>query len=191
MTDKGKKYKLFFPVEYKSKPLPLINQGDFYAVHVVSTRLGVDNLDIEPIRRDSSPDQVTLEGDAILICAPHANPALRKLCDVELNSSELPCWFIEDTDTDGYTIRRIRINGNDTKLESLAEKSHKEAFMSSKSDNHINKGITDVEDYGIFARLHEVGNQYIIIAGIHQLGTWIVASLLSNLLSELLHFLRQ
>ena len=46
--EKGRKtrYKCFFPVENGPKPLPFINQGDFYAIHVLSTRLGEDNLDL-------------------------------------------------------------------------------------------------------------------------------------------------
>lgn len=37
-------YKCIFPVQYKRKPLPFINQGDFYAVQVLDTHLSKNEL---------------------------------------------------------------------------------------------------------------------------------------------------
>ena len=39
-SDMGRRYKIVYPVKYTDKPLPLINQGDFYAIHILSLALG-------------------------------------------------------------------------------------------------------------------------------------------------------
>jgi hypothetical protein len=38
------KYKLIFPVEYANRPLPLIAGGDFYALHILQTAVGIDRI---------------------------------------------------------------------------------------------------------------------------------------------------
>jgi hypothetical protein len=200
--DKGqkkKKYKCILPVEYRSKPLPFINQGDFYAIHVLSTRLGEDNLDIERITRNESVDEKLLQGNVIFICEPRSNPALKKLFDIKeirnegdrtqlrkwpLDELNIPCWFIEDfIDTPNKPVRKIKIY--DGSLEEWFKSPAEECYMRADNLEQGKKFICDVNiqrDYGIFARLNRGNDQYIIISGLHQYGTWIVASFLSNLL---------
>ena len=193
LKDTGKKYKLFFPIEYISKPLPIVNQGDFYAIHVLSTRLGSDNLEMRPIEKNLDIKKVDFKGDAILMCAPHANPVLKKLYDFKVINAEynkdnteieewlkkldLPCWFVEEKGTNGWTTRKIWVQGNTKPLESDAEQYYQKAQNKTRIDK------SDMDDYGIFARVNRDNNQYIIIAGIHQYGTWAIASLLSYLLA--------
>lgn len=204
-TDNSKKYRLFFPVEYDAKPLPLINQGDFYAIHVVSSRIGEDNLVLEQITKETKSDKISIEGDAIFICAPHANPALKKIFDIKkiendealiklenekwpFEELDIPCWFVEDNrnyneNTESkWRTRKIWIYDTKELLVSPAEDCYKQAHKMKKGMEF--KCMTNLQqDYGIFARVNKNGNQYIIIAGMHQYGTWIVASFLSNLLS--------
>lgn len=68
IKNKDKKFKIFFPVEHKLKPLPLINQGDFYAIHVVKTRLG-DRVDLQQVTEDYKDyeDKNPLEGNNIFL----------------------------------------------------------------------------------------------------------------------------
>ena len=188
LKDPRKKYKLLFPVDYVKKTLPLINAADSYATHVISTHLGVDNLDLKPYGREgSSNEDINLNCDAILICVD--NPALKKLYDIKkINSidnngsnTDFPCWFVEENDSDGWKTHKIWINGTDTLLESPAEKYCK-AANELDSGQKYSTNPANRQDYGIFARLRKDDHQYIIIAGIHGYGTWIIASLLNDLL---------
>lgn len=79
--NKQKKYKCFFPVQYRSTPFPLISEGDFYAIHLLTTYLGKDNLDLKGIVKDDSVADTSLEGNVIFICSPSANSALKKIFD--------------------------------------------------------------------------------------------------------------
>ncbi|MCG2736072.1 MAG: hypothetical protein L6282_06715 [Candidatus Methanoperedenaceae archaeon] len=204
LRDLGKKYQLFFPVEYDVKPLPLINQGDFYAIHVVSSRIGEDNLYLETITKDTKFDKISIDGDAIFICAPHANPALKKIYDFKkiendeaisklenekwpFEELDLPCWFVEDhrdysrNAERKWKTRKIWVYDTKELLESPAENCYRAAYEKGKGKEF--KCTTDIQqDYGILARVNKNDKQYIIIAGLHQYGTWIVASFLSNLL---------
>lgn len=202
--NKEKKYKCFFPVEYKSKPLPFIDQGDFYALHVLHTRLGEENIDLLDVTKNESIDKNLLENNTIFICTPARNPALKKIFDTFkvkdyendkdklknwLNSLNLPCWFVDDF-TNGSVVRKIFISNKKIVglLESEAEESYEKASEKKEGEKFKPDEVIQ-KDYGIFARLNKDNYQYIIIAGIHQYGTWIVASLLSNLLSgEKVHY---
>lgn len=188
LKDPRKKYKLFFPVDYVKKTLPLINAADSYATHVISTHLGVDNLDLEPYARDgSSIGNINLNCDAILICVD--NPALNQLYEIKKiksrdsngSNTDLPCWFVEENDADGWKTHKIWINGTDTLLESPADKYCKAANELNLGQKY-NTSPANRRDYGIFARLRKDEHQYIIIAGIHGYGTWIIANHLNNLL---------
>jgi hypothetical protein len=188
LKDTRKKYKLFFPVDYLRKTLPLINAADSYAIHVISTHLGVDNLDLEPFARsDSNIENINLNSDAILICVD--NPALKKLYmikeidskDSDGSNTDLPCWFVEEKDTDGWKTYKIWINGTDAPLESPADKYCKAATKLNVGQKYSTEPPKR-QDYGIFARLDKDDHKCIIIAGIHGYGTWIIASLLNDLL---------
>ena len=182
------KYKLFFPVDYVKKTLPLINAADSYATHVISTHLGVDHLDLKPYAREcSSIGNIKLNCDAILICVD--NPALNQLYefkkinsrDSSRSNTDLPCWFVEENDANGWKTHKIWINGIDTPLESPADEYCK-AANKLKPGQKYSTNPANRWDYGIFARLRKDDHQYIIIAGIHGYGTWIIASILNDLL---------
>lgn len=207
---KGKnkqKINVFFPVEYESRPLPLINQGDFYAIHVLTTRLGEDNLNLIRVPKTKKfTDRRLLEGSNVFICAPPANRALNnvfgfKQFKIESDKKELekwpldelslPCWFVEDHlhpehPEIRWPIRKIKVYDGENVIDLLtsdAEDCYKKASELPKGNEFL--CTTPIQrDYGIFARINKNGNQYIIISGLHQYGTWIVATFLSNLLSD-------
>ncbi len=126
---KNKKYRCFFPVEYKSKPLPSINQGDFYALHILGTYIGEDNLELQGVTtNENNIDDTLLKGNVIFICAPLANSALQKIFKSEhiynddnyedlksenwpFSDLKLPCWFVEDhrMKTDNCPVRKIMV----------------------------------------------------------------------------------
>lgn len=201
--NKEKKYKCFFPVEYyKSSPLPSIRQGDFYAIHVLSTRLGEDNVDLIGIPKDEPIEERSLTGNVIFICSPSANSALKALFDIKKIENEdnreqmdewllkldLPCWFVEYSQ-EKRAVRRIKVYNeyNNEIIDDLLTSPAEPCYIKAETLENGQKYEPDTnlqQDYGIFARINKNNSKYIIIAGIHQYGTWIVASLLSNLLGN-------
>lgn len=193
-------YKCIFPAKYQNKPLPVIAQGDFYAIHILSYRLGQDKLELKWIVEEQDVDDNLLNGNVIFLCAPTENPALKKrypfaeirigetrnMPNIEwpLEELDIPCWFVNDyTDprtSEGRPIRKIKVYSTKLLLESPAENFYIDVL---RDDNNRSgyKGEPQV-DFGIFARLNKDNNRYIIISGIHQYGTWIVADFLSSFL---------
>lgn len=216
------RYRIVYPVKYIKKPLPLINQGDFYAIHTLILAMGLEHINLFEVQEDGS-DVSSFEdaGNTIFICSPQANPALNKIIpyatlrrkankeddgintdylvtsDEEIkewlkNDAQLPCWFLNEI-TEEYdpvlekltpkVEKKIQVydrDDDDTILEdpmgSHAEKCYRE---SAASDEKLQFGR--VQDYGIFARITRDDKVYVIIAGLHQYGTWIVSDFLNRL----------
>jgi hypothetical protein len=159
----GKKFKIVFPVYDQQKPLPLLNQGDFYAIHIITSRLLDKSVDLIQVSDSVSKEKLPKIDDAnpiIYICAPQANKALNELyhfkeirndSDYEKLKNEnwpmaelnLPCWFIEDYRDKSGQERSIYIidesvPGSDPVLKkSPAENLYKEAKKNkSSAKNH-------------------------------------------------------
>jgi hypothetical protein len=165
-------------------------------MHVISSHIRVD-LDLRPIARNF-PDEDNfisseLNCNAILIC--DENPALKQLFEfnkidtetkMEPNKDDLLCWFVEYEAEPTYG-KSFKINIHDTLnktynvLSSPAKKYCIEASGLPEHTVFIADPSTQ-RDYGIFARLSKNDHKYIIIAGIHRYGTWIIASFLHNIL---------
>jgi hypothetical protein len=213
--DVNTKFELFFPVEYAGKPLPVINQGDFYAIHVISSRLKEGTIVNYPVPRkykpkpgekvEEKPD--TVPGDrAIFICRPDINYILGSLwktwtidasgSPVKHDSYDLPCWFTEKEErTEGDTagnpptvLRNIFVSYYEgarliqSPVDSPSEEFYKKAAELGSGKKYTPGSATYQSDYGILARIHDKDNKVrIIVAGIHQLGTWVVGRLLSRL----------
>jgi hypothetical protein len=202
----GKKFQIVFPVLDQQKPLPLLNQGDFYAIHIITSRIPENFVDLIQIP-DSLPKKVPPIDDTnpiIYICAPQVNEALNRLyhfkeirnnSDCEelkkgnwpIDTLKIPCWFIEDCRSSSGQVRRIYIKDSSIQasehkiLKSPAEDLYKEA---KKAGFHH---PTSIHDYAIFGRItldNEAKSQCFILAGIHQYGTWIVAKLLRNIINS-------
>jgi hypothetical protein len=219
-----KKHTIVVPVRYANKPLPVIEQGDFYAIQILTLALGIENIELKEIETSDDVTHEELSGDYIFLCSPQTNPLLSKIIPYAIfkegeakdtfpddpkyrlctNANEkkkwlkeiwLPCWFVSDYDDNdapknGFT-KRIQIfdlddydkdDKNrmlDPPLSSKAEQWYKEA---SEDGGKIN--VPKVEDYGILARLSHENINYLVIAGIHQYGTWIVSEFLRKVLHD-------
>ncbi len=108
-----------------------------------------------------------------------------------LRHVNLPCWFANSykvkysTSTSHYTC-----NEKHKKVIQIYEK--KNYFMNkpliSKSEDHYEEGdvlddnCSEVRDFGIFARLTRGDSRFLIMSGIHQFGTWIIADYFKKLL---------
>ena len=102
---------------------------------------------------------------------------------------KLPCWFVNDL-RGSEKPRNIKImiftepdecGRLDVLLESPADEIY--TIAQSSKDNVKNSYIDNIQrDYAIFARLSKSNYQHIIIAGMHQYGTWIIGELLNLLI---------
>ena len=172
-----KRYQCVFPIEFREKPSPFINAGDYHALEVLTSQLKADRLELNPFQRG---EMAGIKGDnLVFICAPAANPITETIFN---SKDDMPCWITgEGTNT------RIRIKDEDALLESPWEPYYAEAAnpQLTSSDHYRNfMGRKSCEDYGILARLHDGEKRYILIAGLHQPGTWIVAEFLNELLKK-------
>jgi hypothetical protein len=159
-SDMGRRYKIVYPVKYTDKPLPLINQGDFYAIHILSLALGLEKIDLKEIESDkSSFDSSLTIGNSIFICSPQANPALnhvlpyatickqtekdmlgvrQNLCcsDEEIIAwfakvVQIPCWFIDEC--------KVRYDSNGKKELALIKKIQE--YNKDADSNILNQAI--------------------------------------------------
>jgi len=223
-ASKSNPFHMYFPVEFSNKPLPLINQGDFYAIHIIENLIGDDRIKLHPINRLDKCDisKPNIDKNLIFICAPHANPALNSLYPVRIiksdddfkklkeenwplnnNGFNLPCWFVEDSrdidecaTTNGkkisnsemeiknWTSRKIWVSETQDLIESPTELLYQEAFHTKNGSIYIHPEKSQ-QDFGILARLTINDHQLLIIAGVHQYGTWIIGGLLNNILTGL------
>lgn len=221
-SELSQRYKIVYPVKYTDRPLPLINQGDFYAIHILSVALGLERIDLKEIESEQiSFDNNLTKGNVIFICSPQANPALNSVFPYATicNQSEkdmnitrqhpccsneeviawfrdkvkLPCWFVDECkvqyDSTGKKelalIKKIKIydnNDDSTDISSQALESQAEECYNAARIRHKKIECSNVVDYGIFARITKDENQYMIISGIHQYGTWIVSDYINNIL---------
>lgn len=191
------KYKLFYPVYNEGKTLPLMNEADSYAMHVISDLLGVSNLELKPVSlKTTDPDDMESKckdelrtSDSIILC--DVNPALKQFCKFIMNTNTLPCWFKEcDSTIDkdkkynrGKTQKIVLKETTNTSSLDYSSPSEKCCVDAVDFKNELYLPEQAIQhDYGILARLSHNGYKYIIIAGIHGYGTWITASYLSNIL---------
>lgn len=177
------------PVMYRRKPLPLTEAGDYYALHVISTHLDDPKQTvIEFVNREDSADtSVPHSRNSIFLCSPLANRALNSLCPAYYENDDevveqfslrhdLPCWF--QVSDQQCCIRELK---NDrTPLHSEADSAYSAA---KKLVDGKDLAPTKLQrDIGILARLKRGGKTNVIIAGIHQYGTWLIADFLNELL---------
>jgi hypothetical protein len=118
------------------------------------------------------------------------NPALKQLfkfnhsgTNANSNIDNLACWFEEYGTTTYNTEKAIRLAVNYKDIHDKLLSPSEDCFtFTSKLDqnNEFNTNPKIKSDLGIFARISKNGYKYIIIAGIHGSGTWIIASFLNN-----------
>lgn len=200
--ESSNKYKCVFPVYYAQRPLPLIVAGDYNVLHILQNLMGSKRLELIAIPQDpqcldlkQSLDNHDvpkwLEKDNIIfLCMPPINPILHLIAPAisindpnsnnvqipKLRNIILPCWFTIDKSgklpTEPPT-KKIWIPDLRIELQSGAEKDYEKA-----ANLDLWKAYDPVKiiqtDYGILMRLSEGKRKVIVIAGIHQYGTWIV-----------------
>lgn len=201
-----KKYKCVFPVVYDRRPLPSIFAGDYYALQVLQNLLGSDRLKPKPITQDPDPttaDNLYAElatGNVIYLCSPSSNPALDKLAEAvditdrtiehkpTFSGIDLPCWFALD---DGPMVggspspptKKIWVSGIEQGIISPAEDDYVRARTLPPGAVYVPLGPLQ-SDYGILMRLSVGGRKVIVMAGIHQYGTWIVGEFFRRIAAQ-------
>jgi len=205
--DSTPKYKCIYPVYFNpSTPLPQVSQADFYVFHVLGSFIkDEDYLEIEGIPNNLDIEKgKSLQENVILICTK--NPWLNKFYEVKTIKKDsnldeiknfisedlkLPCWFVNDvrgmSEEESKNKRNIKIMVSTKpdecgRLEDLLESPANKIYQDAQNCSGNVANILIQSDYAIFARLSESGHQRVIIAGIHQYGTWIIGELLNCLI---------
>ncbi len=178
----GKTYQLFFPVFHTEKPLPVINEGDYYAIHVISHFLNEKNIEYYPLSEKTDINKMELGNKAIFICEPNGNRFLGKwlpiMTDVDAEiPNNLPCWFIIDPKD---KTRKIKIKDFSYLLSSPADDQY--ILAKTKGTDYLHP-TEKIIDYCIFGRITINNSQCFLISGIHQYGTWIGGKILSKVLT--------
>lgn len=190
---KNRRYKCVYPETFKRRPLPSIYEGDYHAVQVLVGLLGQEHLEFCGVTDQDDISQSLLRGDLIYLCTPMSNAALQKrypyvelLKDTKLDKTALdalglPCWFAKTEDE----VKKIVFSFNDEAGEvvSPADEAYRQAALLPEGVRY--RADSDVQrDYGIVAKItdNETKTKTIVIAGIHQYGTWIAAEFFDRLL---------
>jgi hypothetical protein len=177
--------------------LPKIVAGDYHALYILQNLVGSDKLELKPLQKGGKAGGEELKGNIVFLCSPQANPALYSLApDIKIgfkdskqvdplfDGIDLPCWFAREKNGDGDTdkcIKKIWIRG-DEPLGSPVQKDYDAALNLDIGDPYLCEvGNLLKEDYGILMRLTEPTRKVVVMAGIHQYGTWIVADFFEKL----------
>ena len=190
-----KRFKCFFPACHDSRPMSMLVSGDYHALHVLQSLLGSDKLDLCQLYAGQPTLKLNPEDpeDLIYLCTPQVNDALRKIAPmlVLTDSSTtdqkpafgevvLPCWFANKTINKTKVQKVIWIRDLEP-MESPAEYAYLEA---ADREDHASPYVHPrllIDDYAIVLRLTIETRKHIVIAGIHQYGTWIGAEFLSRM----------
>ena len=191
------RYTCVFPIFWDQKPLPLITSGDYHAIQVIQNFLGAENVDLLAVaEKETAP----ISGNVIYLCSPKANIALESLapavqiinnkCNEEpkFDNIILPCWFgdatIKDESSGGdKTIKTIWIPEHNHVLRSPSDDAYINAAKLRKGDVYKDDTIKRT-DYSILMRLSINDNRIVVIAGIHQYGTWTCGDFFQKLIRE-------
>ena len=134
-----------------------------------------------------------LEECADMFCVNGHN---RRLCTNSndiitwLHDLKLPCWFLSEIQFNNGSLkerRKIQLAPKNPDLNlplSIASPADELYDLAEESEDETIPTDT-VTDLGIFARIHDdYGSAHIVLSGIHQYGTWIVADFVNNLLRK-------
>jgi hypothetical protein len=141
--------------------------------------------------------QITSDGQSggeIYLCSPQVNERLKKVAPaVELESDsgeatvpsfnglDLPCWFANaNWLKPPQKIIRVQHENLSLNLESPSESDYKEAQELEEGEAYDFRKIVR-PDYAILLRLTQKQRTHLVVAGIHQYGTWIAGEFLKRL----------
>lgn len=207
----GERFRCFFPVDFNQRPLPFIFSGDYHALQVLQNLLGqrlepvpvrqtasfggAQAISVVPAasgRNVLSED--TQNGGEIYLCSPQVNERLKDAAPaVELRGTSteavapsfkgiaLPCWFANANWFDpAKKVIRVHDSGLSLPLLSPSESDYEEA-------KNLQPGVAYEfrqairKDLGILLRLTHQQRVHLVVAGIHQYGTWIAGEFLYRL----------
>lgn len=165
-------FNCYSPSEQSRSPLPNIKAGDYYALHKINIVMDTKLFDLIWVENDIGWED-KISRDSIFIGSPVANYALKS---IKLEDEGLPFWFQK------YADNGFHLKGFDGReIRSPADRLYKK-----HQDNQASSQNCDIEasvqDYAVVARLEINSKIHIIIAGIHQYGTWIAAEFVDRVL---------
>ena len=179
-------YECFFPVIYDRRPLPYMAIGDYNALHIIQSLLGPKCVKLVPVEKNPVTVKQSTENNVIFLCTPHTNSALRAIAPpLTLSSTntpillgvEVPCWF---ADYEGKTV--IYIAATKRHLTSPAEAEYERAAAISPG-MPPEVSLDSVTDYAIILRTTTKEKKIVVVAGIHQYGTWIAGEFFRKLIT--------
>lgn len=210
-TKPTEQFRCFFPAHYQRRPLPFVFSGDYHALQVLQSLLHkqIELRPVAATEQSkddgpggaASPAATTVKdsnglqnkwnddkpGGRIFLCSPQANHALAELAPavsygstepLEFEGVKLPCWFAKvppEKKTIWICDRGLSVN-----LPSPSESDYDfarelEPGKPYRPDNPIHV------DLAILLRLTHSGRNNLVLAGIHQYGTWIAGDFLDRL----------
>jgi hypothetical protein len=185
-----RQFTCYYPESFKRRPLPSIYAGDYHALQVLVGLLGQSRLRLCGISKEQDVPGAPPGGDLIYLCAPMANLALQaRYPGLDLSDAgasvvlsrelQLPCWFGV---RNGVKKIAIAVQDGIRELDSPAGDAYRAAAELAEGVRYIPKSDVQI-DYGIVARTTDeaTGAKTLIIAGIHQYGTWIAAEFFDRL----------
>ncbi|MEO1203074.1 MAG: hypothetical protein AAFX10_10215 [Pseudomonadota bacterium] len=192
-------WQIHLPVSYQRRPLPLVAAGDFFAMHVLSALLGDERATVEFVNTNPQfVDRQAHQNSSLFLCSPKVNKGLGAIYPVFEESKysadefhanyKLPCWFQSDhpRSEDWMCIRALQ---NDNLAPVIAFAANQVYDASQELELGEGPGnLSDQNDHAILARVSQQnrdrGNEArldIVMAGVHQFGTWIVAHYVDQL----------
>ncbi len=177
------------------KPLPILNTGDSFGYSILAELIGSErllprfhetrDLAVEIDHSAENPYKKEIKegsNSQIILCSPRSNLVLDSLAPVIENETTgpLPVWFqFKPEGSVGAEKKYVQIV---TKKRVIYQSPADDVYHKTASDPNYTPSEEPLEDFGIIARLtHEslhsvpMGKTVIVIAGIHQYGTWIAS----------------
>jgi hypothetical protein len=180
----GHQFTCVVPISHVNKPFPLIALGDHHVLEIFNRTF--DPRKMVPELVDRKERKTIKPGHTVFVCSPKANSPLEAEYGYDSvanqkSLTDLPCWFARESEP-GSEPELTVIKKYDSPQELIysaeARAAHQAAFGGTTSTDNSKP----MDDYGILARLTGSGHTHIIIAGIHQHGTWLVTEYLDRIL---------
>ena len=195
-------YICIYPFIHNDTPVPDLRMGDSYSVSTIKSLLEIkehpcrlQGIDRSPNNRTSY--EVKNDLNYVLICANLLDidqpeipfPKIsdfseQHLDDITDNGSGLPCWFIKGKRTIAKTIDG-KVEASEITTVAISVNNHKPFCSELDALYEFGSPIIDVNlnDLAIISRIKK-GNQYfILVAGIHNIGSWLAVKYLYKVIN--------
>lgn len=198
ITQNHRGYRCIYPYENTHKVIPSLRIGDSYAILILERLFAKHKLKKSGIiRGDGMNCENNSSENCLIICTcllhkknatpyPTIKDTKESLTSFTQHESlgEFPCWFIKGTreiNKETKTATGILIQGEHI----ILSKADNLYLMDEGNKNtKSNTGNKKTHDFGVISRIRDQkdGKDYILLAGIHSIGTWISVHYLDNLL---------